>query len=396
MYDESGDGRRQISRKRKADEQEADSHLLHDILQTVRDCSDESVAQIVSLARSNASLEEAKLCISEMLHEIRQRQRKPSPELEFIQRGLEGYPGQSRRHAFTVDRLTDQPPLQMQAAPWTTVTQDNMLVSNLVSVWLIWQNTFYNWIHEETFLQDMKSGDPSACYCSPFLVNAVLGGACLYSDYDEARAQHGLRSPLMTAFIEEASRLFRDMPEAEKSTIPTIQGLVSLWLAISLTEGDGVNKRYLSEAVARCEKLVEDPVAAKQGLAAEVLDVTAWGVYSMLVTLANFWQTPVGMRAPDRSMPDSRAADYHLSLYPLDLVAKPQYSRALLRCRSELAVLQHKFNTLLFSDEGIELDQERKETKLKELQRETEEHEQKLPENLRVSSDASPSILLHQ
>jgi hypothetical protein len=64
--------------------------------------------------------------------------------------------------------------IQVPAKPWTTVAGDG-IVSELISAWFRWDNSFlYSFIDRECFVQDIRLDDSaSAKYCSPFLVNAI-------------------------------------------------------------------------------------------------------------------------------------------------------------------------------------------------------------------------------
>lgn len=65
-------------------------------------------------------------------------------------------------------------PFRVPAAPWTYLTQDEELVSHLVSLFLIWANPSLRFVEEDLFLAGMRSGDLESDYCSPFLVHTIL------------------------------------------------------------------------------------------------------------------------------------------------------------------------------------------------------------------------------
>ena len=86
--------------------------------------------------------------------------------------------GQQRR-MLTLTELTDNPTFKVSAAPWTTVTEDDFFVSHLVSAYLSWYHWYYHNFDERLFLDAMSRGSLESTYCSPFLVNAVLGMGCV-------------------------------------------------------------------------------------------------------------------------------------------------------------------------------------------------------------------------
>lgn len=75
------------------------------------------------------------------------------------------------------------PPVKVPAKPWTAVTDDDDLVSHLISLWLQYVNPFFRAVEEDLFVKAMQSGDLRSEYCSPFLVNSILALACVCS-YD--------------------------------------------------------------------------------------------------------------------------------------------------------------------------------------------------------------------
>lgn len=71
------------------------------------------------------------------------------------------------------------PIYKVPAKPWTRLTDDDDLVSHLISLYLEWVNPFFRVLEEDLFIKAMQSGDFNSEYCSPFLVNAMLGYACV-------------------------------------------------------------------------------------------------------------------------------------------------------------------------------------------------------------------------
>jgi hypothetical protein len=72
-----------------------------------------------------------------------------------------------------------EPPVKVPAKPWTALTEDDDLVSHLISLWLQNNNPFFRVVEEDLFVKAMQSGDLSSEYCSPFLVNSILALACV-------------------------------------------------------------------------------------------------------------------------------------------------------------------------------------------------------------------------
>jgi hypothetical protein len=71
------------------------------------------------------------------------------------------------------------PIISVPAKPWTTVTDDDDLVSHLMSLWLTWAHQWWQWIDRPTFIEAMKAGDLGSYICTPYLVNMILADACV-------------------------------------------------------------------------------------------------------------------------------------------------------------------------------------------------------------------------
>jgi hypothetical protein len=178
VVDETTDGRRKVALKRKQQEWDDDRVLLAQIVDTLRDSDEKNVTQLVNVIRSNASSEDIKLCIDGQRREA-YGSSSASPGLAELYHGVAQRDGSSRRAVMDMHRLVDSPFLSVTAEPWTTVTDDNHLVSHLVSLWFTWSAPWQNWIDRNLFVRDMQSRNLNVEYCSPFLVNAMLAHACV-------------------------------------------------------------------------------------------------------------------------------------------------------------------------------------------------------------------------
>ncbi|OAL21184.1 hypothetical protein AYO22_08147 [Fonsecaea multimorphosa] len=185
IYDPSQDGRRKQVRKRRLEELELRSHALDRILISLKNSSSPESRQLLDLIKRDAPLEE----ILEFLDA------HPGPVANETRVALSATPppenGGGIRRMLAISELTDEPTFRVPAAPWTTVTKDDLLVSHLVSAYLNWYHFYYHNFDEKLFLEAMAARDLQSPYCSPFLVNAVLGMACFFSDHPLAFATPG-------------------------------------------------------------------------------------------------------------------------------------------------------------------------------------------------------------
>lgn len=79
----------------------------------------------------------------------------------------------------SVEKLCDIPLLQVSARPWTTVTNDDHLVSHLISLYFTWDHPLSQILDRGIFLDHMASGDIQPECCNPLLVNSILALACV-------------------------------------------------------------------------------------------------------------------------------------------------------------------------------------------------------------------------
>lgn len=135
--------------------------------------------QIMNLIRSHASLEEVESFMEDLL-------RKPTlektPDLVEACEDLQRW-NRSQKKAMIArpdpKELADMVLFKVPAAPWTSVTNDDELVSHLISLWFTWVHPFLSFIDRDLFIRDMKSGNLDSHFCSPFLVNVMLADACV-------------------------------------------------------------------------------------------------------------------------------------------------------------------------------------------------------------------------
>lgn len=88
----------------------------------------------------------------------------------------------------SVGRLADTPLFQLSSGHrWTTVTNDEELISHLISLYFVWEHQTLPFLDRELFIEDFESGQGS--FCSPFLVNAILAlGSVSLTAYPETEA----------------------------------------------------------------------------------------------------------------------------------------------------------------------------------------------------------------
>lgn len=147
---------------------------------------DETQAEtLLQLIRGNATFEQIHCymdsSLSSMLGQCTDEDSRR--ELQSIRQRMEIY---SRVPSFQpkitdVRSLGESAPYKVPAKPWTTVTDDDALVSYLVSMYFTWDYPFYAFVDRNVLCKHIIAGDTYSDLCSPFLVNALLANACVRS-----------------------------------------------------------------------------------------------------------------------------------------------------------------------------------------------------------------------
>lgn len=153
--------------------------LLHSLLASLRSSDPNRVNQLLDLIRSSASLPDiaaatadAPVAFSGATADSTSRRSSddmssPQPAGSFID---------SHTHV-TLDMLCDIPRFQVPAKPWTAVTDDDHLISHLISLYFTWDHPFSQLVEQDIFLAEMNKGDLGSDLCAPLLVNSMLAMA---------------------------------------------------------------------------------------------------------------------------------------------------------------------------------------------------------------------------
>ena len=196
VFKAENDKRRKLARRAKDDEADFHRKLLDGLLHTIRSSQESHVKSLVDVVRGGADLAEIMAYIESNLNEAQAegaRARQASEELEEIRAGtrtIQPSPSgaRTRRKVMDVSELVKPPPLfHLPAKPWTTVIDDDAVVSELVSVYFSWWNTFHRPIEQSYFIEAMRAGDTDTSLCSPYLVNSILTLACVGLTADPGR-----------------------------------------------------------------------------------------------------------------------------------------------------------------------------------------------------------------
>jgi hypothetical protein len=155
--------------------------LLYDVFETIRSASQDSQQELLQMIRNHSPIQNIRVYLDSILRDARAHERnQEAPRRSKKARHNTGVDApQFRPQIMDIRYLCGSAPYRVPAKPWTSVTDDNDLVSHLISLYMTWDYPFYAFIDRDTFLVHMRNGNLHSDFCTPFLVNAMLANACV-------------------------------------------------------------------------------------------------------------------------------------------------------------------------------------------------------------------------
>ncbi|KAJ5571087.1 Transcription factor [Penicillium sp. DV-2018c] len=197
------------------------------------------------------------------------------------------WPLVSRYARVTLENLCDIPLFQVPAKPWTNVTNDDYLVSHLVSLYFTWDHPCSQFVDQSVFLEHMKRGNQNSEFCTPLLVNSLLAMASTHSDSpDVLSAPNNVFSRGQNFFLE-AQRLWEaEDHENTGHDLPQLQALLLMCCVFKCQGRVRKSWMMLSQAnqLARDIGLTDTPADLETNMSAEmrrVRAITSWGLFNL-------------------------------------------------------------------------------------------------------------------
>jgi hypothetical protein len=153
--------------------------MLFDCFEAIRSASPDQQEELLQKIRQRTPLQQIRGHLDRILPSA-QNEETPS-RIKKIKHEMdtEDDVPQHRPQIMDIHYLCGIAPYKVPAKPWTKVTDDDDLVSHLISLYMTWDYPFFAFFDRETFLQHMAKGNLNSDFCSPFLVNALLANACV-------------------------------------------------------------------------------------------------------------------------------------------------------------------------------------------------------------------------
>ncbi|KAL4910473.1 hypothetical protein BDW74DRAFT_186448 [Aspergillus multicolor] len=240
VFNEHADLRRKIAAQKAQGDLERYQKLLWDLLKYLRTANDEKIYRILETIRAGGDVESVEKDIAIFI----QAAFAESSPIEDTAMDVSDARKDSR---ISVEGLCDSPLFQVPCKPWTNVSNDDHLISGLISLYFTWDHPLMQVVDQEMFLRDMSAGDLSSEFCCPALVNSILAVASTYSPYPEVYVVPGDVSSRGYHFFEEAE--IRWKTEEGRPSLANIQALALMSHYLTLQGKDNASWLYIRQAV---------------------------------------------------------------------------------------------------------------------------------------------------
>ncbi|KAG0157063.1 hypothetical protein PDIDSM_4247 [Penicillium digitatum] len=219
----------------------------------------------------------------------------------------------------TLESLCDMPLFKVPANPWTKVTDNDYLVSHLVSLYFTWDHPCSQFLDQGIFLEHMKLGDQRSEFCTPLLVNSLLSMASAYSDSPDVLSTPENLFSRGHNFFHEAQRLWE--VEDDDHDLPNIQALLMMCCVFKCQGRARKSWMMLSQAVQLAGDigLYDAPSVSNKKILPEmerVRTITAWAVFNMSTQMSIELQKIAPLAYPTSDVKLCGNEDFDWTPYP--------------------------------------------------------------------------------
>ncbi|ETS83860.1 hypothetical protein PFICI_05736 [Pestalotiopsis fici W106-1] len=253
-------------------------------------------------------------------------------------------------------RLTDVKP-----SLWTSVCDDDLLMRDLLGVWLRCEYQFTAAFQKDYFLEDMLVMRQD--FCSSLLVNVTLAYSCVCYPRFSDRAEYWNPHTLVYRFIAEAKRIWEI--ESHQVRLTTIQAGMLFNVFYNLCGLDEIGQPYRIQAIELAHKLrLYD--SAISGQSKRIRDgrlYTAWALYDWETLVGfSFMHAPLLKTPPVEPLPDPLEDPKWFgeiwAKYPSSQSLSPSHFGLVFHAKSQFRIIMNEFCVEAYSrDSMITLDQ---------------------------------------
>ncbi|KAJ9651207.1 hypothetical protein H2198_009509 [Neophaeococcomyces mojaviensis] len=210
----------------------------------------EQVNSLINLVQSNVPRQDLQAFLDDAYNDPNSIIQVETESLKGDVQLLRRNPQRGRRRTGSIADLMN-PPIQVPAKPWTSVTDDDDFVSHLMSLWFTWAHQWWHWVDKVLFLEAMGSQDLNNPLCAPYLVNMILADACLLDSVDEDEDEPDPH--LRDQFYAEAKKGLE--AEKDRISLTVIQTTGVQWTYLDMNGEDKIGLLVLNEQVFKAKEL---------------------------------------------------------------------------------------------------------------------------------------------
>ncbi|KJZ68072.1 hypothetical protein HIM_12535 [Hirsutella minnesotensis 3608] len=221
--------------------------------------------------------------------------------------------------------------IKVPARPWTEVAGHG-LVSELITDYFTWDNTYLlPSIDRNVFIGEMTQCEiSSARWCSPLLVNAMC--ARRSQILERARLFGALKKQDVTLLFLDEAKKHLDV-EQGRATIPTVQGLMLMYMTTTCLGKDRAGRIYRNHALeliprlrieAQYHSLLED--GHEDPKERNLLSKAIWGLFIFESRVAFLYFQPSSIPVPQVPNPfavDVEKDSWHQTRSNVDVLDRP-------------------------------------------------------------------------
>ncbi|KAF7586010.1 hypothetical protein BBP40_009716 [Aspergillus hancockii] len=249
VFDETLDLRRKVAARRTLGELEYYRGLLYSLLESLRSSDEDKINHILETVRGNTFLSNIATVVDAPASDLSDASSENSKAIVISEDAI----AQQERLAadahsrITLEKLCDIPLFRVPAKPWTSLTDDDHLISHLVSLYFTWDHPLSQIVDQEMFLRHMREGNKNSEFCTPLLVHSILAIASAYSDFPEIFAIPGDVTTKGVPFFNEAEALWK--AEEGRPSLANIQALALISHMLELRGKVNISWLTLRQAV---------------------------------------------------------------------------------------------------------------------------------------------------
>ncbi|KAI1759115.1 hypothetical protein GGR53DRAFT_524115 [Hypoxylon sp. FL1150] len=244
-------------------------------------------------------------------------------------------------------KLIDSRITSANVSSWTKVSSDNTMLRMLLQIYFVFEFSFHPYFHKDLFLDDLVVGNRR--FCSPLLVNAVLGAAWHGYSRMKNRAAYWLPDNLGYRFLAEACRLFE--LEQTNPTITTVQAGAIINLTTNINGIDDISWGYMDKSIKMAESISLFSPGLDESREWQLsASATAWSLFNWQAFAAfHTFQPPTLKIPPARPLPEVEDYGEIWVKYPHGREPIPMFNSLVFRAVSEFRVIMNDITRLSYS-----------------------------------------------